>query len=300
MAKACGFFIIILFSVVLNLPANAQKAETKKAASLITNRDTLKMTSNHEDSLANYRRDSIRRAILVDVMRTRAKLMDIDSLKAFIKQTKIDTFKAPLYTELASRYLSYDTIVNTEQRQAYQKEGLNYSLLALHTYSAYNDSIGLRTSFDGMAKVYLSQKKYSQAKWFILQSNTISRAKNDVPNMIASLLTLAEIQSGTKDFQLTQGNLDEAMQLSIKYQYLKIQLEILKKYALLYSRMKNYPKEAIMLKKYDSLAKKIQNDEARALIVKNAKDNTLKKKKQDSLQSKKKTLSVISRKLAKS
>jgi hypothetical protein len=280
--------LIAVFLCGLSLRTNAQQASKVKPDPATDSLKTAQLLT-HADSLALHRRDSIRRAIVVDVLVTRARLMSTDSLKLLIKHTTVDTFKAPLYTELASRYLNYDTIVNTGQRQAYQKEGLNYSLVALHLYSAYNDSTGLRTSFDGMAKVYLSQKKYSQAKWFILQSNTISRARNDIPNIIASLLTLVEIQSGIKEYKLARADLDEALQLSVKNRYQKTELDIFKKYALIYSRMKDYTKEAVMQKKYDSLSKKIQRDETAALAAKLNSENPLKNKKQDPLQSKKKS-----------
>ena len=161
---------------------------------------------------------------------------------------------------------------------------------ALHHYSYYNDTVGLRTCFDYLARVYMAQKKYSQAKWFILQSNTLSRAKKDVVNIIASLVTLSTIKSEQNDYTLAMRDLNEALQLSENNHYPKIELNVLKNFALLYSRLKNYDKEAIVLKKRDSLEDNIRKDEeARLMASLNLKDST-EKRKTDSVQTKKKSL----------
>ncbi|MFI5139956.1 MAG: hypothetical protein ACHQIM_19205, partial [Sphingobacteriales bacterium] len=112
------------------------------------------------------------------------KSNDADSLKMELKHTGNDTLKALLYTKLASLYAAYDTLSSKKKQLVYQNEDINYTILAIQNYAAYNDSTALRLCFDNLAKVYYAQKKYSQAKWFILQSNTLSRAKNYIPNII--------------------------------------------------------------------------------------------------------------------
>ena len=185
----------------------------------------------------------------VDSLKKQLKFMGLDSLQLELKANNYQSLKGPLYSEIAARYLAYDTITSKKQRVLYQNQALNFTMLALHQFSAYNDTTGLRISFDGLAKVYFSQKKYSQAKWFILQSNSLSRAKNDVPNIISSLLTLSSIKSAINDYVLAMGDLNEALKLSEVNHLQKTELDVLKNYAMLYSMLKNYPKEAAVLKK---------------------------------------------------
>ncbi len=301
-----GFFIliIVLFTWLRLSAATQQRPDTNKLSAPLNRVDSLNhpVILNHADSIKLIiivrKRDSLRTALLVSKVVQQAKLMRPDSLKKLVKQTLTDTLKGPLYTELASRYLSYDTISDIKSRLAYQNYALNYTLQALHQYSRCNDTAGLRTSFDNLAKVYLSQKRYSEAKWFILQSNSLSRAKNDVVNIIASLITLADIKSKVKDYKLAENDLDEALRLSISNHYQKIELQVLKNYALMYSRMNNYPKEALMLKKRDSLEKRISREEE-ASVARASAESALKKRKQDSSQSKKKTYSSNTKKLYK-
>jgi tetratricopeptide (TPR) repeat protein len=225
---------------------------------------------------------------LVDSLKQRLKFMSLDSLKQQVKLNKYELLSGPIYTEIAARYMDYDTISNKRLRSSYQNEALNYTMRALHRYSAYNDTMGLRICFDNLAKIYFAQKKYPQAKWFILQSNTLSRIKKDVPNIITSLLTLSDIKRDIKDYTLAMRDLNEALQLSISSHLPKIELNVLKNYAFLYSRMKNYPQEALMLKKRDSLVDSIRRDENARLMVKVATRDSLQAKKADSVQNKKK------------
>jgi len=240
-------------------------------------------------SAAEKRRDSLKfiEYAYIDSLQQQLKFMSLDSLKILLK-LKYEYFKAPLYTEIASRYVKFDSVSTENVLEYKENEALKYTMMALHQYNKHEDSTGLRVSFDALAKIYVKQKKYSQAKWFILQSNTISRAKNDTPNIITSLLILSAIKCEIKDYKLAIGDLDEAMQLCIKHHYLKQESEVLKTYALLYSRSNNYAKEAVFLKKRDILEKRIRQSEQDSLIAKVSARNALQKKKTDSLQHKKK------------
>jgi tetratricopeptide (TPR) repeat protein len=216
---------------------------------------------------------------------------NLDSLQQQLKVTTYDSLKSGVYIQIAAQYLKYDSITNKKIRLNYQTEALNYTYLALHLYSRYNDTIGLRTCFNNLAKVYRSQKKYSQAKWFILQSNSLSRIKKDVPNILSSLIELAAIKMEIKDYKLAMRDLNEALKLSTTNHYAHTESAVQQSYALLYSRMKNYPKEAIALKRHNFIEDSIRKSEEAHLI---AKINT-----QDSLQNKKKVRTIINKKVYK-
>ena len=290
----------------IKLPAFMPAADSTNIAVNADNSDNFKhLTSSLQlDSLratlvdAQNRRDSIALQIKRNIQANIARLLKIndpDSLRIVLKRPLSDTVKGVLYTHLASYYLHYDTITNKKKQVAYQNEALSYTLLAIQQYAAYDDSTALRLSFDNLAKVYYSQKKFTQAKWFILQSNTLSRAKADTSNIISSLLTLSTIKSDIKDYNLALRDLNEALQLSIIIHSPKTELQVLKNYALLYHRLKDFPKEAMVLKKRDSLEERIKKTEEAQQVAQNA----LQKKKLDSLQNKKKVYISNIRKLYK-
>ena len=277
--------------------ADSHLAENSNNKMRIKNADSLRLLA------AMLRQDSIRISLYranKDSVKQRISSMNLDSLKLQLKYPASEMFKGQIYTEIANRYLDYDTISNKMQRANYENKALNYTMLALHQFSYYNDTTGLRVTFDHLARVYLAQKKFSQAKWFILQSNSLSRAKNDQPNVIASLITLAKIKGEQTDYKLAMGDLDEAIQISEKNHLGKAELDVLKNYAMLYSRMKNYPKEEAMLKKRDSLEQSIHKAEEAKLAAALAAKDSMEKKRADSLQVKKKVFSSNTRKLSKS
>ena len=139
-----------------------------------------------------------------------------------------------------------------------------------------------------LAKVYHDQHKYTQAKWFILQSNTLSRAKNDNPNIIASLIELSSIKSDIKDYNLAIRDLNEALAISSKNHYPKQESQVQLHYAMLYNVMKNYTKATIALKRHNAIDDSIKKDEEARMMAKvNMKD---------SLQLMKKKLYTISNK----
>lgn len=192
----------------------------------------------------------------------------IDSLKKQVQITTNDSLKGPIYTEIAHQYLKYDTISNKKTRTAYQESVLSNTMSAIHYYSRYNDTTGLRTSFDDLAHVYHAQHKYTQAKWFILQSNSLSRDKNDNPNIIASLIELASIKTDIKDYSLAMRDLKEALVLSSKKHYPQQESEVELGYAMLYRGMKNYAKANTALKRHRAIDDSIKKAEEAALMAK--------------------------------
>jgi tetratricopeptide (TPR) repeat protein len=265
-------------------------ADNNPPISSLMQLDSLKATLMQEQ----IRQQQLRKLMLKNEQLKIANLLKInnlDSLKQELTITKSDTLKAILNTRIALKYLDYDTIGSADKRHEYQNRAIAYTLQAIREYSIYNDSTGLRLCYDNLARVYHAQKKFPQAKWFILQSNTLSRAKNDTPNIIASLLTLAAIKSDIKDYSLAMGDLNEALKLSITTHAPKTQVEVLKNFAQLYNLLQNYPKEAAVLKKRDSILDSIRKSDE-ALLAKIA----MQKKKQELLQAKKKLLSAATKK----
>ena len=221
-------------------------------------------------------------------------LSPLDSLKQELKLNQYDSLKAGIYTQIAAHYLNYDKITNKREKTNYQNEAISYTLMAMRNYSKYYDTVGMRNSFDKLVKVYRAQRKFSQAKWFVLQSNTLSRAIHDVPNIISSLIQLAAIKTDIKDYSLAMRDLNEALKLTTDNRMPKTEVQVQESYAFLYSKMKNYTKEAISLKRRDFLNDSIHKAEMAQLAKLNVTDSVSKKK----LLTIKKTKPVSSRKIA--
>jgi len=211
----------------------------------------------------------------------------IAELKSQVDSTRNDSVKAFLYAEIAAQYLKYDTISNKKVKLKYQNEALDYSYKALHLFSRYEDTVGMRNCFDNLATVYHSKKIYPQAKWFILQSNSFSRAINDVPNIMKSLIKLAAIKMDIKDYSLAMGDLNEALKLSINSKDPRNESTVQLNFALLYNRMKNPKKGKIAMDRHNFIDDSIARAES-ALIARNAAA--------DSAEIKKKVLTKVVRK----
>jgi hypothetical protein len=69
-------------------------------------------------------------------------------------------------------------------------------------------------NFSDLAKLYIKQNRFSEAKWFLLQSNNISRQQNNNQLTIANLMDLAIVKANMGDALQAQQDLAEALQLS--------------------------------------------------------------------------------------
>jgi tetratricopeptide (TPR) repeat protein len=220
----------------------------------------------------------------------------IDSLKQKLQLTTNDTLKGAIYTQIATEYLKFDKQPNRNVRAYYQTEAIHYSLLALHNYSYYEDTLGMRKSFDALTRVYLSQRKYSEAKWFTLQSNKISRQVKDVPNIISSLIKLSAIKMELKEYKMAMRDLDEALRWSVGNKIPKLEAVVQQNYAYLYNRLKDYDKGDAAEKRATEIAQQIQQDEEKGIII--TFDNTPVKDKKPAAAKKKKAL-VVAKKTSK-
>jgi hypothetical protein len=205
----------------------------------------------------------------------------LNELKQQVALVTNDTLKAAYYQKLADYYLlKYDSVTVKKTKQEYQNIAIEYTMKALHSYSRYNDVKGLRTSFDNLVRVYKDQRKFSQAKWFILQSNTISRQLNDAPNIITSLITLAGIKMSIKDYSLAKRDLDEALDLSTQNKFPKQESIVQVSLSTLYTHLKDPKKAAIALKRHDFIEDSIvKADEAQRIAAIKNQDSTQQAKK---------------------
>ncbi|GGH01000.1 hypothetical protein [Mucilaginibacter phyllosphaerae] len=192
---------------------------------------------------------------------------NIDSLKQKLQLTTNDTLKGIIYTQIASEYLKFDRQPNRNLKAYYQTEAIHYTLLALHNYSYYEDTTGIRSSFDDLSRVYIAQRKFSEAKWFTLQSNKISRQVKDVPNIISSLVKLATIKMELKDNKLAMRDLNEALKLAVDNHMPALEAIVQQNYAYLYNRLKDYVKGDIAEKRATEINEGIERDIDKPVVI---------------------------------
>lgn len=69
-------------------------------------------------------------------------------------------------------------------------------------------------SFNELAKIYVQLNQLSEAKWFFLQSNNLSRQQNNDRLTIANLIELSNVKRAIGDFSLAQQDLEEARDMA--------------------------------------------------------------------------------------
>ncbi|WP_448700164.1 tetratricopeptide repeat protein [Mucilaginibacter sp. AW1-3] len=160
--------------------------------------------------------------------------------------------KLDLYTAIAKNLVQFDQPKTREITYAEAGKAVDYVLKAIHINSQDGDYYALRTDYDLLTQAYLIQKKYTQAKWFNLQSNNISRNLHDMSHVIWSLIEMATIKSAIKDYKLAQQDLDEAMLVAKNTYNLILQIEVERNMAILYDKTGN-TKQAIAMQKHYSM-----------------------------------------------
>jgi tetratricopeptide (TPR) repeat protein len=193
---------------------------------------------------------------------TRAQTPVSDSL-ARVQFVKKQTDKADSLTK---------TALNMAQPGAANQQ-LNQALAhidnALHIYSRFRDTPGIRQSFDNLAFVYHLQKKHSQEKWYILQSNTLSRTICDTPGIINSLIKLAAVKRDIKDYSLAVQDLNEVAYLSQRIKDPDHHLIALQNLAEVYTKSGDLKNETIVLNRIDRFKDSIKLSTRQAIAANN-------------------------------
>ncbi|GAC1306804.1 MAG: hypothetical protein NVSMB24_17650 [Mucilaginibacter sp.] len=93
-------------------------------------------------------------------------------------------------------------------------------------FRVYNDA---SYNFSELAALYVQQNRFSEAKWFLLQSNIISRNENDDKHTISNLIELATIKAQLGDYTQAQEDLTEAHAMAMSRGFRDDLLQIEKK-----------------------------------------------------------------------
>jgi len=113
-------------------------------------------------------------------------------------------------------------IVITQQINAFQLSRSSYSYklaedLAIKA-AQHNMSLGVyydaSYNFSELARLYMQQNRFSEAKWYLLQSNNISRRQNDVRHTVSNLIDLAMVKANTSNDVQALEDLQEAREIA--------------------------------------------------------------------------------------
>jgi tetratricopeptide (TPR) repeat protein len=122
-----------------------------------------------------------------------------------------------------------------------QKQYKKAERLILKSALPFLRSTGYRAGrigcFDVLAKIYRSQSRYSEAKWFFIQANTQARKLNDVEGIIISLINLGKVKVQIGDYDLARRDFKEAQLLASQQGNLFLQAEVKDAYAFLYKEI---------------------------------------------------------------
>jgi len=191
----------------------------------------------------------------------------LDSLKQQLQTATQDSTKAIIYSKLANCYLNMQNVPNAYTKRINQENAINYTMLALHLYSKRSDTTGLTQSYSDLAKAYRSQRKYAQAKWFVLQANTLSRQQKSIPAIITSLVDLASIKMDIDDYLLAKKDLKEAYKLAVLNKELLLDSLVKNAYTRFYVKIKVPENENIFSSSVDNEIIALEKEKALKTVV---------------------------------
>jgi tetratricopeptide (TPR) repeat protein len=139
---------------------------------------------------------------------------------------------------LAETYMDHAEIL-TSQRNFTEAETLVLRKALPLYYYGLKDKSGTIRCYDQLADTYHQQKKFTQAKWFYIQSNMLARKINNPLEIVNSLINLAHVKMSIGDYQLALMDYKEAEQLSVKNRYTNKLIELKSDLADVYSKLGN-------------------------------------------------------------
>lgn len=78
-------------------------------------------------------------------------------------------------------------------------------------FRVYNEA---SYNFSDLAQIYIQMNRLSEAKWYLLQSNNLSREQNDDKHTIANLIKLAMVKTNIGDVSSAHADLLEAREMA--------------------------------------------------------------------------------------
>ncbi|WP_295650156.1 tetratricopeptide repeat protein [uncultured Mucilaginibacter sp.] len=187
---------------------------------------------------------------------------NIDSLQRKQDSVQHICAQAELYINTADSLIQFGQQKTRVISMSDAAKASDCVLKAIQTDKKFNDTLAIRNDFDRLGQAYVLQNKFTEAKWYILQSACISRDARDVPHIISSLLELAAVKTVIKDYDLAQKDLQEAIVLC-KYEYnVPQQIVAEKQLAALYDQTGKLKEANSMVAHYTLLAEGLRKANA--------------------------------------
>ncbi|MGI4021663.1 MAG: hypothetical protein ACRYFA_09175 [Janthinobacterium lividum] len=131
--------------------------------------------------------------------------------KKYTRSPQLTLLKSPAksnFTELSSAsFNSFNTNLGPSR---YRIDAEEASIMRDLRRSKRYGQAALRIQFDNLANFYFRQNRFSEAKWYLLRSNAISRQQKNYTQIVGSLMVLADVKSILGDFVQADADLSEA------------------------------------------------------------------------------------------
>jgi len=119
---------------------------------------------------------------------------------------------------LAEAYINLANLWSAQKRYK-EAEALLISKALPLSYYKLKDMISTISCYDQLAEIYQKQRRFSEAKWFYIQSNMLARKINNPAGIVNSLVNLAHVKMSIGHHELALKDFREAEQLSISNKY---------------------------------------------------------------------------------
>ncbi|MFA6944319.1 MAG: tetratricopeptide repeat protein [Pedobacter sp.] len=209
--------------------SHALNGKMDDAVRLINEAISLNLEINNKAAVSNNYLSLLR------ISRYRGNLSEALKYNQAIMQIALDTRNN---RSLAEAYMTLADIL-TSQKNFKEAESLVLKKALPLYYYGLKDKPGTIKCYDQLADTYHQQKKFSEAKWFYIQSNMLARKINSSLGIVNSLINLAHVKMSIGDYQLALSDYKEAEQLSVKNRYTTKLVEIKSDLAEVYTKLGN-------------------------------------------------------------
>lgn len=146
---------------------------------------------------------------------------------------------------------AYLDIASMKFLQGKYKESEYYILKkAFPLFQRSGNKIGRMSCFQSLADMYFHQSRYSEAKWFYIQSKIMAVKLSDNQALISSLAGLGKVKHALGDYADALLDYKKAEELALKNNYLAKLVEINGDLGETYSQLGDYPAAGAALDKY--------------------------------------------------
>lgn len=154
-------------------------------------------------------------------------------------------------TQKAEAYINIASMKGLQQKYAEAENDIIRKALPL--FSSVGNKHGRMLCFTTLGELYSIQKRYSEAKWYLLQADALTDLLNEKQAKVANLLKLAEVKNAIGDHDLALDDYKLAEQLASENNYTDQLAEIKGEIGETYWKMGNYTAANNALKEYTRL-----------------------------------------------